>query len=107
MSILDKIIGSLEDKKAYNDNEKRAKALPGDYAKAYKEIKQYIFSTSGIVSMEPLVTLVDILEEAAANKRAVTDVTGPDVASFADELVRDAKNYKDGQRSRLNQKFNK
>lgn len=100
--IIDTLIGSLEEKREYKKNEARAKALPGEYAIAYKEIKNYIFHTSGIISMEPLVSLVDILEEAAANNRRVLDVTGPDVAAFADELVRGEKSYYEQRRDKLN-----
>jgi len=100
--IINTIVGELSEKKAYRENEKRAKALPAAYADAYKDIKHYIFSTSGILSMEPLVTLVDILEEAAANKKSVTSITGPDVAAFVDELVRGTKSYQDQQRDKLN-----
>jgi len=105
--IINTIIGDLSGKKAYRENEKRAKALPSEYADAYKEIKHYIFSTSGILTMEPLVTLVDVLEEASASDRRVTDITGSDVAAFADELVRGEKSYKDQQRNKLNDKLNK
>ena len=100
--IIDTIIGDLSEKKEYRENEKRAKALPAEYAEAYKNIKHYIFSTSGILSFEPLQSLVDMLEEAAANGKRVTDITGPDVASFADELVRGTKSYQDQQRNKLN-----
>lgn len=102
---IDTIIGSLDEKSEYKKNEARAKALPDEYATAYKEIRNYLFQTSGITSMEPLKVLVDILEEAAANDRRVVDVTGPDVAAFADELVRGEKSYFDGQRKKLNDKF--
>lgn len=105
--IINTIIGDLNDKKSYRDNEKRAKALPAEYAEAYKDIKNYIFSTSGILSMEPLKTLVDMLEEAAAEDRRVIDITGPDVAAFADELVRGEKSYREQQSKKLNEKLNK
>ena len=49
--IIDTIIGSLEEKKAYKQNEARAKALPPEYATAYKEIQKYIFSSTGLLSM--------------------------------------------------------
>jgi len=101
--IIDTIIGNIDEKRDYNKNEARAKNLPAEYFTAYKEIKGYIFRTSGIVSMEPLKVLVDILEEAAINGRQVLEVTGPDVASFADELVRDTKSYQGNQRKKLNQ----
>ena len=52
--------------------------------------------------MKPLQTLVDVLEEAAANNKRVLEVTGSDVAEFADELVRGEKSYKDSQAAKLN-----
>jgi len=100
--IIDTIIGNRDEKRDYKRNEARAKALPKEYAAAYKEIKKYIFSTSGILSMEPLQALVDVLEEASANGKSVLEITGPDVAAFADELVRDTKSYQDNQRKKLN-----
>ena len=100
--IIDTIVGNLDEKKEYKKNEARAKALPSEYAIAYKEIKNYIFRTSGIVTMEPLKVLVDMLEEAAANGKHVLDITGPDVAGFADELVRGEKSYYEQQRNKLN-----
>jgi len=103
--IIDTLIGSLEEKQEYKKNEARAKALPKEYFTAYKDIKNYIFRTSGIVSMKPLEDLVDILEEAAANDKQVLEVTGPDVAAFVDELVRDAKSYQGEQRNKLNEKL--
>lgn len=105
--IINTIIGDLNEKKEYRQNEKRAKALPDEYAVAYKEIKHYIFNTSGILTMEPLKVLVDLLEEAAAGNRRVTDITGLDVATFADELVRGEKSYRDQQSKKLNKKLNK
>lgn len=104
--IIDTIIGDMGEKKAYRENENRAKALPAEYAQAYKNIKQYIFTTSGILSMEPLFALVDMFEEAAADGKSVTAITGPDVAAFADELVRGTKSYQDRQRDKLNKNVN-
>jgi DNA-binding ferritin-like protein (Dps family) len=100
--IIDTLIGDLSEKKEYKQNEARAKALPAEYANAYKEIKNYIFRTSGLMSFEPLKVLVDMLEEAAANNRRALDITGPDVAAFADELVKSEKSYQDQQRKKLN-----
>lgn len=100
--IIDTIIGNLDEKREYKENEARAKALPPEYATAYKEIRNYLFHTSGIVTMEPLKSLVDMLEEAAAEGKHVLDVTGPDVAAFADELVRGQKSYFDNERKKLN-----
>ncbi len=104
--IINAIIGDLNEKKKYRDNEKRAKSLPTEYAKAYNDIKQYLWATSGILTIDPLVSLVDLLEEAAANGKHVVEITGPDVAAFADELVRGESSWKDQQRQKLNKKLN-
>ncbi len=103
--IINAIIGDFNQKKEYRKNEARAKALPAEYAAAYKDIRNYIFNTSGIFTMEPLKVLVDILEEAAANGKNVIDIIGSDVAAFADELVRGEKSYQDQQREKLNKKI--
>lgn len=105
--IINTIIGDLGEKKRYSALEKRAKALPAEYADAYQSIKHYLWNTSGILTIDPLVSLVDMLEEAAADNRRVVDITGPDVAAFADDLVRGESSYKDQQREKLNKKLNK
>ena len=107
MKIINSVIGDLKEKKEYRLIEKRAKALPSEYATAYQEIKHYLWNTSGILTVGPLASLVDMLEEAAANGKHVLDITGPDVAAFADELVRGESSYKDQQRQKLNSKLNK
>ena len=100
--IIDTLIGSLDEKREYRETVARAKALPTEYATAYKEIRNYIFGTAGIYHMRPLIALVDLLEEAAASGKHVLDITGPDVAAFADELVLGEKSYQDIQRAKLN-----
>ena len=103
--IMNAIIGDLNEKKKYKENENRAKALPAEYAEVFRDIKHYLWNTSGVLTIEPLVSLVDLLEEAAADGKKVTDITGPDVAAFADELVRGVSSYKDQQRDKLNKKL--
>lgn len=100
--IIDTIIGNLDEKREYRETERRGKALPGDFADAYKQIKSYIFNTSGVLTIEPLKTLVDMFEEAAANGKSVLEITGADVAGFADELVRGELSYFENQRAKLN-----
>lgn len=105
-NIIDFIIGDFKAKKQYRDNEKRAKRLPKEYSDAYKEIKSYLWNT-GMLTVEPLVPLVDMFEEAAANGKRVTEITGQDVAAFADELLRGERSYKAQQSKKLNKKLNK
>lgn len=100
--ILDAIFGSLDEKREYRQLEARAKALPTEYATAYKEMRNYIFRTAGIMTIAPLKSLFDMLDEAAANDKHVLDVTGPDVAAFVDELVRGERSYYEQERAKLN-----
>lgn len=101
-SFLDKIVGDLGEKKKWRQTEARAKVLPEEYATAYNEMKKYIFRTAGTETIEPYVSLVDMLEEAAASNRQVLDITGPNVAAFVDDLVRGKKSYFEKQREKLN-----
>jgi len=106
MGIIDKLVGDIGEKKRFRANEKRAKSLPAEYREAYESIRNYLWSTSGVESIDPLISLVDLLEEAAADGRKVVDITGPDVAAFADDLVKGERSYKDKQRKKLNNTFN-
>jgi len=105
--IINTIVGDLGEKKRYRQNEKRAKALPAEYAEAYKNIRNYLWTTSGILKIDPLVSLVDMLEQAAAEGKHVLEITGSDVAAFADEFVRGEISYKDQQSKKLNEKMSK
>ena len=104
MGIIKAIIGDFADKKDYRQNEKRAKALPTEFAEAYKDIRNYLWNTSGVMTIEPFKMLVEMFEEAAADGKQVKDIVGSDVATFADELVRGEKSYFDQQRKKLNKK---
>ncbi len=46
--------------------------------------------------------IIDMFEEGAAEGKKVTELTGEDVASFCDELVKDTKTWKDKYRAKLN-----
>ncbi|RYX78655.1 DUF1048 domain-containing protein [bacterium] len=105
--IIRTLIGDLNEKKTYRLTEKRAKALPPEYANAYKEMKHYLWNTSGVTTITPLVSLVDLLEEAAATNKHVIDVIGSDVAAFVDDLTRDETSYKNKQAQKLNEKLAK
>lgn len=100
-----KLVGDLQEKKRYKQTVQRVKALPSEYATAFNEITKYLWGTSGITTIEPLVSLVDLLEEATADSKHIADITGPNVAAFADELVRGEPTYKDKQAQKLNKKI--
>lgn len=105
--LLNLVMGDFAEKKRYRESEKRAQALPSEYARAYNDIKQYLWNTSGILTTDPLVHLVELFEEASADGKSITEVVGSDVAAFADEFVSDDASYRNRQRQKLNKKFNK
>lgn len=100
--ILNKILGDLEDKKLWRSIEKRAKSLPHDYQVAYREIKNYLWMSSGILTIDPFKNLLELFEESSASGKKVLDIVGNDVAAFCDELVRGEKNYFEKYREKLN-----
>lgn len=100
--LVNAIIGGLEEKKAYKANEKRAKALPGEYYTAYKAIQKYVWNTSGLIAIQPFISLVDLFEAAATSGKTVIEVIGKDIDAFADEFIRDEHSYKNQQRKKLN-----
>jgi len=99
---LEKVTGDFAGKREWRAVKARYKALPEDYRFAYEEIQKYIWTTSGVETMAPLKNLLDLFEEGAANGRTVLEITGNDVAAFADELVRGEKSYFEKKRRELN-----
>lgn len=106
MSLIEKIIGSLDDKREWKVIEARAKALPSEYRKAYNAIKKYLWTASGLTDWKDISRIfngiIDLFEEGAADGKKVTELTGENVADFCDELVKDTKTWKDKYRAKLN-----
>lgn len=103
-SFLKKIIG---DKKEWNQMEARAKAMPEEYNYVYHKIQHYMWnftanSSSGMDMVAIFKDLLELFEEGVANDKGVLEITGEDVASFCDELLRNAKTYTDNWRKSLN-----
>lgn len=106
MSFIEKIIGSLDDKREWKAMEARAKTLPSEYLTAYKAIQRYMWTAGGPTDWKDTSRIfggiLDLFEEGAADGKKVTDLTGEDVAAFCDELVKDTKTWKDKYREKLN-----
>lgn len=103
MELFKKMIG---DKKEYKMMMARVDALPEDYQFVFKKIQNYMwnFATgSGMDMLNIQYELIELFEGGAAEGRQVLDITGDDVASFADELVANAKTYVAKYREDLNQ----
>ncbi|WHY64523.1 DUF1048 domain-containing protein [Neobacillus sp. SuZ13] len=107
MSIFEKIIGSLEDKREWKAMEARSKALPNEYRNAYKAIQKYMWTAGGGPTnwkdtSRIFFGILELFEEGAAEGKKVTDLTGKDVAAFCDDLVKDEDTWKDKYRKKLN-----
>ncbi|MFA9559451.1 DUF1048 domain-containing protein [Evansella sp. AB-rgal1] len=106
MSIIEKIIGSMDDKREWKAMETRAKKLPSEYLNAYKAIQKYMWTTGGLSEWKDIHRIfsgiLDLFEEGAAEGKKVIDLTGEDVAAFCDELVKNTETWMDKYRSKLN-----
>ncbi|MFD2042903.1 DUF1048 domain-containing protein [Ornithinibacillus salinisoli] len=106
MSLIEKIIGGLDEKREWKAMEARAKALPSEYHDAYKAIQKYMWTAGGLTEWKDMKRIfggiLDLFEEGVATDKKVTDLTGEDVAAFCEELVKDAKTWKDKYREKLN-----
>jgi len=95
----------LGDKRDWRALEVRARALPRDHRIVYGEIQRYLWKLSagsGRDTVAVLRDLLDLFETAAADGTGALDVTGDDVAAFADELLRNATTYTQRWREDLN-----
>ncbi|MGD6942900.1 DUF1048 domain-containing protein [Cytobacillus gottheilii] len=111
MSIFEKLIGSLDDKREWKALESRAKTLPSEYHNAYEAIKKYIWTADGPSDWQDtnriFTGIIDLFEQGAAEGKKVTDLTGTDVAAFCDELLKDTKTWRDKYRDKLNDTIGK
>ncbi|ADL49967.1 DUF1048 domain-containing protein [Clostridium cellulovorans] len=100
----------IEGKKEWRAHMARVKALPKDYQIVYKEIQKYLFKI-GLVELTDgiglLSGIVDFFEEGAALGKGVLEVTGSDVATFCDDLIKDSKTYYDIYQESVDQEVNK
>jgi len=88
----------IEGKKEWRAHIARVKALPKDYQIVYKEIQKYLFKVDPVELNEGIGLLsgiVDLFEEGSALGKDVLEVTGSNVASFCDDLIKDSKTYAD------------
>ncbi|MFE5430093.1 DUF1048 domain-containing protein [Peribacillus simplex] len=96
----------ISDKKEYKMMMARVEAMPEDYQYVFKKIQSYMwnFATgNGMDMLHMQYELIELFEAGAADGREVLEITGDDVASFADELVANGKTYVDKYRVDLNQ----
>lgn len=99
----------IKSKREYKQQMKRVKALPEDYQYVYKQIQNHMWqfvSGSGYDMLEVQCDLIDLFEEGAANAKKVLEITGEDVASFVEELMKNTRTYTQDWGNKLNKKIN-
>ena len=82
----------IQSKKEWREHIKRVKALPKDYQIVYKEIQKYLFKVGSIELNESIDLrsgIVDCFEVGVSLGKSILEITGDDVASFCDELIKD------------------
>jgi DNA-binding ferritin-like protein (Dps family) len=95
---IEKVTGSLEQKKQYRQYKERSRALPGPYRAAIEALERYLMYYGVISDGETLVSmhvdLLDLFEQSAASNTPIRDIVGEDPVEFIETFVR---NYSQGQ----------
>lgn len=95
----------INSKREYKQQMARVKALPEDYQYVFKKIQGHMWmfaAGSGYDMMKIHSDLIELFESGAADGKQVLEITGEDVASFCDELLRSASTYTENWREALN-----
>ncbi len=94
---IEKVTGSIEDKKRYRRYRARVRELPGNHRTAVEALDRYLTHfgsiSKGDVLVQMLDDLVDLFEQSAANGTPVRDVVGEDPVEFAETFL---ANYAEG-----------
>jgi DNA-binding ferritin-like protein (Dps family) len=110
---VEKVTGSLEDKKRWRAYKARKEQLPAPYRAMTDALERYCMYAGGITDGDLLMTmhedLMDLVERAAADGTPIRDVVGADPVEFAEEFI---ANYSDGgwlrkERTRLTEAITK
>lgn len=111
-SLIKLVIGDMEEKRAYKKMMNKVDALPEDYSFTFHKIQRYIFNVGAFNGNEAFFEdmnifdgLVDLFESSAAEGKHVLEVTGPDVARFADDLMQASSSCTEEKRAQINQEI--
>ena len=95
---IERVTGSLEDKKRYRQHKARTKQLPANYREAVEALERYLTYfgsiTKGDVLVRMLDDLTDLFEQSAADGTPIRAIVGEDPVEFAEAFQR---NYPGGQ----------
>jgi len=104
---IERVTGSLEQKKQYKEQKARIDALPEPYGTVAQAFQRYFMFYGGIVDGDTIVTMLgdfaDLWERAAADGTPVRDVVGEDPVAFADTFAESytGRRWIDKERARL------
>ncbi len=104
---IERVTGSLDQKKQYKQHMARMEALPEPYRGAAKALQRYFMYQGGIVDGNTLITMlgdfVDLWERAAADGTPVRAIVGDDPVEFAETFLRaySGRQWIDKERERL------
>ena len=92
-------------KREHKQQMARVEALPEDYQYVFKKIQSHMWmfaAGAGYDMMKIHYDLIDLFESGAAEGKQVLEITGEDVATFCEELLRSASTYTENWREALN-----
>ena len=98
----------IESKREYKQYMNRVQKLPEDYQFVFKKIQNYIWqfvASSGYDMMSIQNNLLELFEEGTSRGKKVLEITGDDVAGFADELLKNARTYTEDWKTKLNREI--
>ncbi|MFI6796302.1 DUF1048 domain-containing protein [Streptosporangium canum] len=94
---IEKVTGSLEDKRRYRQYKARTQQLPASYRTAVEALERYLMyfgRGDGADAASMYEDLLDLFEQSAADNTPVREVVGDDPVEFVEAFV---SNYPEGQ----------
>ncbi len=98
----------IQEKREYKQQMARVDGLPKDYQFVFKKIQNYCWmfaAGSGFDMMQIHYDLIELFEQGAADGQSVLEITGEDVATFCEELLKNAQTYTENWKDRLNREI--
>jgi DNA-binding ferritin-like protein (Dps family) len=109
MNPISRLINYIErvshEKRDYKQLQVKVNALPKEYSYTYHKLEHYMWAHAGGDGMDILAIMrdvYDLFESGATQGKSVLDITGDDVAAFADDLLANAKTWTTNQHDALN-----
>lgn len=96
--IIEKVVGSLDDKKRWRAHKARVRRMPTPHREAAEALVRYLTYRGAIVKGEVLMNMLedldDLFEQAATDRTPVRRIVGDDPVEFAETFL---ANYSDAE----------